>query len=165
MQVTVTRLEASAACSAPWPTERFRLDVLTTVVDTGSVITVVESDVFERWLGRLRDYRAVARINARLRQIAAFGKLGDTRAVGDSIYELRVHYGPGYRVYLVHAIATAEWIAALAPSALERWAHLPPVEDGAPVVVLLCGGDKGNQKRDIKPRQETGRRLEVNHAW
>ena len=69
MQVTVTRLEASAACSAPWPTERFRLDVLTTVVDTG-----------------FRD----------------------------------------------------------------RWAHLPPVEDGAPVVVLLCGGDKGNQKRDIK---------------
>ena len=114
------------------------------------MITVVESDAFERWLGRLRDYRAVARVNARLRQIAAFGQLGDTRTVGDGIHELRVHYGPGYRVYLVHAVATADWIAALAPSALERWAHLPPVEAGAPVVVLLCGGDKGSQNRDIK---------------
>ena len=72
------------------------------MVDTIPVITVVEGDVFQRWLGRLRDYHAVARINARLRQITAFGQLGDTRAVGDGIYELRVHHGPGYRIYFVH---------------------------------------------------------------
>ena len=113
-------------------------------------MTVIESNVFERWLGRLRDYRAVARISARLQQIAAFGHFGDTSAVGDGIEELRVHYGPGYRVYFLHAVATAEWLAAIAPSALERWAELPPVEDSAAVVVLLCGGDKGTQKRDIK---------------
>ena len=126
------------------------LDTLTTPVDTTPVTTVVESDVFQRWLGRLHDYHAVARINARLRRIAAFGHLGDTRAVGDGIEELRVHHGPGYRIYFVHAVATAEWGAALSPGALERWARLPPVEDGATVVVLLCGGDKGSQKRDIK---------------
>ena len=94
------------------------------------MITVVEGDVFQRWLGRLRDYHAVARINARLRQITAFGQLGDTRAVGDGIYELRVHHGPGYRIYFVHTVASAEWVATLAPSALERRAQQPPIEDG-----------------------------------
>ena len=84
------------------------------------MITVVESDVFERWLRRLRDYRAVARINARLDRIEAFGHLGDTRAIGDGIEELRIRYGPGYRVYFIKAVATAEWAAALAPKALER---------------------------------------------
>ncbi len=120
------------------------------MVDTRLVITVVESDVFQRWLSRLRDYRAVARINARLDQIAAFGHFGDSRAVGDGIEELRIHHGPGYRVYFVHAVATAEWAAALAPNSLERWAQLPPVQADTAVVVLLCGGGKDSQKRDIK---------------
>ena len=62
--------------------ERHPLDELTPTVDTTPVITVVESGVFQRWLSRLRDYRAVARINARLDQIVAFGHFGDTRAVG-----------------------------------------------------------------------------------
>ena len=113
------------------------------------MIAVVESNVFRRWLGRLRDYRAVARINARLDRIETYGHLGDTRTIGDGIDELRIHYGSGYRVYLVRAVATPEWVAALAPDAREWWGQLPPVEAGASVVVLLCGGDKGSQERDI----------------
>ena len=112
-------------------------------------MTVIESDVFRRWLSRLRDYRAVARISARLRQIAAFGHFGDTRAIGD-VEELRIHYGPGYRIYFLRAVATTKWLATVAPDALERSAELPPIEeDGDAVVVLLCGGDKSTQKRDI----------------
>ena len=61
-----------------------------------------------------------------------------------------VHHGPGYRIYFVHTVASAEWVATLAPSALERWAQQPPIEEGAAVVVLLCGSDKGSQQRDIR---------------
>ncbi len=71
----------------------------------------------------MRDRRAVAHINARLRN-ASMGNFGDTRPVGDGISEMRVHYGPGYRLYFMR--------------------------EGATVIVLLCGGDKGSQQRDIE---------------
>lgn len=86
------------------------------------MIEVVESATFKRWVSRLRDRRAIARIDARLRSVS-LGNFGATKAVGDGVSEMRIHYGPGYRLYFVR--------------------------DGAIIVVLLCGGDKGSQQRDI----------------
>lgn len=83
---------------------------------------MVESATFKRWVSRLQDRRAIARINARLRNVS-LGNFGDTKAVGDGVSEMLIHYGPGYRLYFVR--------------------------DGATIVVLLCGGDKGSQQRDI----------------
>ena len=86
------------------------------------MVDVIESATFKRWVRGLRDRAAVARINARLRN-ASLGNVGDTRAVGDGVFEMRLHHGPGYRLYYLR--------------------------DGTTVVVL-CGGDKGSQQRDIE---------------
>ncbi len=83
---------------------------------------VVESATFRRWIRGLGDRAAVARINARLRGVS-LGHMGDTRAVGEGLFEMRLHHGPGYRLYCLR--------------------------DGDTVVVL-CGGDKGSQRRDIE---------------
>ena len=83
---------------------------------------VVESYTFARWVEGLRDRRAVARIQARLRNVS-LGNFGDVWSVGDGVSEMRIHYGPGYRLYFTRR--------------------------GSTVVVLLCGGDKDSQKRDI----------------
>ena len=87
------------------------------------VFEIIESATFKRWIEGLRDRRAVARISARLRSIS-IGNLGDTRSVGNGISEIRIHYGPGYRIYFVR--------------------------EGETVIVLLCGGDKDSQQRDIR---------------
>jgi putative addiction module killer protein len=76
----------------------------------------------EEWLSSLRDKIAKARITSRLRQLQS-GNMGDARPVGEGVVELRVHVGAGYRVYLGRYG--------------ERW------------IVLLCGGDKGTQTKDI----------------
>ena len=86
------------------------------------MVDVIESATFKRWVRGLRDRAAVARINARLRNVS-LGNAGDARAVGDGVFEMRVHHGPGYRLYCRR--------------------------DGTTVVVL-CGGDKGSQQRDIE---------------
>ena len=78
---------------------------------------------FTKWLDGLRDKAAQARIRLRLRQVQA-GTLGDCEPVGEGVTELRVHVGAGYRVYCGR--------------------------HGKKVVILLCGGDKGSQERDIK---------------
>jgi putative addiction module killer protein len=85
-------------------------------------IELVKTDVFDRWLTKLRDVRARARIEARIHRLS-LGNPGDVKAVGGGISELRVDYGPGYRVYF-----------------LQR---------GSVVIVLLCGGDKASQDKDI----------------
>ena len=87
------------------------------------MIEVVQSATFRGWLRGLRDRRALARIGARIDQVAE-GNLGDTRSVGDGVREMRIHYGPGYRLYYIRR--------------------------GATVIVLLCGGDKDTQRRDIR---------------
>jgi len=87
------------------------------------MIEVHQSDVFEAWLRRLKDDNAVARIVARIRRMEQ-GNLGDAKSVGAGVMELRIDYGPGYRIYYV--------------------------QRGADVVILLCGGDKRTQQRDIK---------------
>ena len=78
---------------------------------------------FEDWLDDLNDKRAVARVLARLARVR-HGGLGDCKSVGEGVSELRVDYGPGYRVYLG--------------------------QKGQTLVVLLCGGDKRMQDRDIR---------------
>ena len=86
------------------------------------MIEIIESATFKRWIRGLRDRGAVARINARLRNVS-LGNFGDTRSVGGGLSEMRVHYGPGYRLYFLREGQT---------------------------VVLLCGGDKSSQRRDIE---------------
>ena len=78
---------------------------------------------FEDWLDELNDKRAVARVLARLARVRQ-GNLGDCKPVGEGVSELRVDYGAGYRVYLG--------------------------QKGQTLVVLLCGGDKRTQDRDIR---------------
>ena len=78
---------------------------------------------FEDWLDDLKDKAAVARVLARLARMRQ-GNLGDCKAVGEGISELRIDYGPGYRVYFG--------------------------QKGRTLVVLLCGGDKRTQERDIR---------------
>jgi putative addiction module killer protein len=78
---------------------------------------------FDEWLVRLRDRQARARIAARIDRMQT-GLRGDWKSVGAGVFELRVDYGPGYRVYFA--------------------------QDGAALVLLLCGGDKRSQQRDIE---------------
>ena len=94
------------------------------------MIQIIESSTFKRWIRRLRDRVAVARINARLRNVSN-GHFGDVRAVGESVSEMRIQSGPGYRVYFIR--------------------------EGTEVVVLLCGGDKSSQLRDIERAKQIAR--------
>nr|WP_203594520.1 type II toxin-antitoxin system RelE/ParE family toxin [Wenzhouxiangella limi] len=87
------------------------------------VYQIRQTDVFDKWLNRLRDRRAKARIIARL-DSARLGNLGDCKSVGPAIREMRIHFGPGYRVYF------------------SRRKNV--------VLLLLCGGSKTTQRRDIE---------------
>lgn len=84
---------------------------------------IIISEPFEQWLKGLRDRRAAARVQVRLDRLA-LGNFGDAKAVGGGVSELRIDYGPGYRLYFMRS--------------------------GQMVVVMLCGGDKASQKRDIE---------------
>lgn len=88
---------------------------------------VRQTPAFAQWLDGLRDHAAVARINVRIRRLS-LGNPGDVRSVGAGVSELRIDYGPGYRVYFVHR--------------------------GPETIVLLCGGDKSAQDRDIGRAKE-----------
>jgi putative addiction module killer protein len=90
------------------------------------MIEVRQTEEFSVWLHDLNDPNAVARVVARIRRME-LGNPGDVKSVGDGVTEIRIPYGPGYRVY-----------------------HL---QRGAQVVILLCGGDKRMQRRDIKRAQ------------
>ena len=79
--------------------------------------------IFGRWLDTLRDRRAAARVEMRIDRLR-LGNPGDVKAVGHGVSEMRIDYGPGYRVYFI--------------------------QRGGEVLVLLCGGDKSSQKRDIE---------------
>lgn len=87
------------------------------------MFTLLRTDEFDEWLSKLRDTKGKARIIARIRS-AELGNLGDMEPVGEGISEMRVHYGSGYRVYLK--------------------------KKGKALIILLSGGDKSSQTRDIK---------------
>ena len=92
--------------------------------------TVRQSETFSGWLHDLRDAKARTKILVRIQRLAD-GNPGDVGPVGEGVSELRLHYGPGYRVYFVSR--------------------------GAEIVLLLCGGDKSSQARDV----ETAKRLAI----
>lgn len=85
-------------------------------------IEIIQTAVFQKWETALRDKRARTIIATRLMRLAE-GLPGDVEPVGEGVSELRIHYGTGYRVYFQ--------------------------KRGNILIVLLCGGDKGSQKRDI----------------
>lgn len=86
------------------------------------MLQLKQTEVFGKWLSDLRDIRAKARILARL-ESARLGNLGDARSVGDGVSELRIDVGAGYRVYFTRRQRV--------------------------VIILLCGGDKSTQSKDI----------------
>jgi putative addiction module killer protein len=86
------------------------------------VYEIIKSSLFERWFASLKDRQARARIQMRIDR-AEDGNLGDIKPVGDGVSEMRIAYGPGYRVYFIRRKQT--------------------------VIILLCAGDKSTQRRDI----------------
>jgi putative addiction module killer protein len=86
------------------------------------MIEIIKSSTFDQWLKKLRDPQAKARIQMRIRRLG-LGNPGDVRPIGEGLSEMRIDYGPGYRVYYL--------------------------QQGAVLVVLLCGGDKRTQQTDI----------------
>ncbi len=99
------------------------------------MIEVRQTAVFRTWVKGLRDLRARARIAVRIDRLAE-GNPGDAKSIGDGVSELRIDYGPGYRLYFTRK--------------------------GALLVILLCGGDKTSQARDI--RQARALAKEANDA-
>lgn len=99
------------------------------------MLDVRETETFSRWLAELADdrARARARITARVYRLRS-GLFGDVKPVGSGVSEMRIDYGPGYRVYFVQC--------------------------GKALVILLCGGDKRTQRRDIKTAIEMVSQLE-----
>jgi putative addiction module killer protein len=86
-----------------------------------------QSATFRKWQSNLRDAQAKASIAMRLQRLAA-GNAGDSAPVGGGISELRIHYGPGYRIYFQ--------------------------QKGEVLILLLCGGDKSTQDRDIRAAKQ-----------
>lgn len=96
------------------------------------MLEVRQTAVFSKWLDGLRDRTARLRIATRIRRME-LGNPGDVKAVGEGVSEMRITYGPGYRVYFV--------------------------QDGDTVVILLCGGDKSSQSRDIAQAKQMAKEL------
>jgi putative addiction module killer protein len=96
------------------------------------MIGIRKTGVFVQWLDALRDIQARARVQARIERLVA-GNPGDVEAVGEGVSELRINYGPGYRVYF------------------KQW--------GQELIILLAGGDKSTQAKDIKAALRLARNL------
>ena len=96
--------------------------------------TVIETDTFEAWLRGLRDHTTRARLIARLRKAAA-GNLGDVKPVGEGVWEMREFFGPGWRMYYVQRADV--------------------------LIVMLGGGDKSSQPRDIVTAQTMAKEINL----
>jgi putative addiction module killer protein len=97
------------------------------------MLEVRQTEVFQKWRRKLRDAKARAAIAARIARLEV-GIVGDAKAVGGGVMEMRIHYGPGYRVYFIRR--------------------------GSEIVILLCGGDKASQSRDIEAAKELAKEVE-----
>ena len=89
---------------------------------------IIETMEYSKWFDKLKDGKAKAKIDIRVRRIAAQDHFGDFKPVGDGICELRIDYGPGYRIYYT--------------------------QRGEEIVLLLIGGDKSTQQSDIKKAKQ-----------
>jgi len=98
------------------------------------VFTVLQTQEFQNWLDALRDRRGQARIAARIR-LAEAGNFGDWKPIGGDISEMRVDFGPGYRLYFTRR--------------------------GSVLIVMLAGGDKSTQARDIRRAQKLLKELDL----
>jgi putative addiction module killer protein len=96
------------------------------------MLEIRESSAYASWFAALRDRTAKVRIDIRIRRLS-LGNFGDTRPVGEGVIELRIHYGPGYRIYLK--------------------------KQGDALVILLAGGDKSSQDNDIRLAKDLARNL------
>jgi len=96
-----------------------------------------ETEYFRKWFADLRDARAQHRILTRIKRLSE-GNPGDVKPVGEGISEMRIDYGPGYRIYYK--------------------------DTGKEIIILLCGGDKRTQSRDIEQAKEILQNLEVYHG-
>jgi putative addiction module killer protein len=96
------------------------------------MVEIRKTDVFVQWLDGLRDIQARARVQARIERLAV-GNPGDVEPVGEGVSELRINYGPGYRVYFK--------------------------KRGRELIILLAGGDKGTQAKDIQTALRLARDL------
>lgn len=94
--------------------------------------TILETDIYSRWFSSLRDRKARARIQTRIDRLQ-LGLIGDVKPVGEGVSELRIDYGPGYRVYFA--------------------------QRGLKITILLAGGNKGTQDKDIKTALELARNI------
>ena len=97
------------------------------------MLTIRETEDFSHWLRALRDHKARAKILVRIQRLA-IGNPGDVKSVGEGISELRIHHGAGYRVYFV--------------------------QRGEELIILLCGGDKDSQSKDIAKAKKMASELE-----
>ena len=96
------------------------------------MLEVIQTEEFEEWLDGLRDRQGVKSIAKRIVRIQS-GLLGDVEPVGDGVSEARIHFGPGYRLYFVRRQQV--------------------------VIILLCGGDKSSQARDIARAKEMAKEV------
>jgi putative addiction module killer protein len=96
------------------------------------MMEIRQTDIYSQWFKSLRDREARARIDIRIRRLS-MGNPGDVKPVGKGVSELRIDYGPGYRVYFVEREGT--------------------------LIILLAGGDKRTQDRDIKTALELAKKL------
>ncbi len=96
------------------------------------MIEVRQTETFSKWLMKLRDLRARARIQARIDRLE-LGNTGDVKPIGEGVSEMRIDYGPGYRVYFI--------------------------QKGSELIILLAGGDKRSQSRDIQTAIDIAKEL------
>jgi len=97
------------------------------------VLQIRKTDVYAEWIDNLRDLQGRARILVRVERLAS-GNPGDVKAISGGVSELRVHFGPGYRVYFT--------------------------QRGPDIVILLAGGDKSSQSTDIQTALQLAKNLE-----
>ena len=97
------------------------------------MVEILKTEYFMKWLKKVKDLRALAIINNRITRIE-LGDFGDCKDVGEKVKELRIHYGPGYRVYFT--------------------------EYRNEIIILLIGGDKSSQAKDIEKAKKMAKELQ-----